>query len=314
MRKNIYVTFLLILVFFVSACTQMDLAQISEEEMDMIASRVIVCHEPYIRHETGCCLDTTKSGICDFDEIRLRTLKYELEALQRDGAVVNDDLDYVVDVIEDALQDPDEFVEISYDDLDEVFILNETHINETKSFFLNYIENSDLFKDTKGYDLEIIDLQTDSDLIYSRIRFNSDDEDYGLNFEYFEIDVFGEYMQITNISLDEVYYYLWHNVSDYERNQVLVDCIIENNALYFADDNCCPYQKNVLEDIFSEYTSEFYINCNEDRDICLEHGIFGVPTWIINERQITRALSLRELADEMACTKIERISKDFDMN
>ncbi len=63
-------TFSLVLfsIIFLSACSEFDIESISDEDMDRISERLIVCEDPYIRHGAGCCLDTTGTGICDKDE------------------------------------------------------------------------------------------------------------------------------------------------------------------------------------------------------------------------------------------------------
>lgn len=58
-------------MIILSACSGLDAAQIknlSKEDMSKIAEATIACNDPYIRFETGCCLDQNKNNICDKDE------------------------------------------------------------------------------------------------------------------------------------------------------------------------------------------------------------------------------------------------------
>ena len=67
--KFLHITiFLLFFTFFLSSCSEFDPSTLSDEDINRISRHAVVCDEPYIRHGTGCCLDTTGTGICDKDE------------------------------------------------------------------------------------------------------------------------------------------------------------------------------------------------------------------------------------------------------
>ena len=68
MRKSIAFIVLFVSIFLIS-CTEFDVSEISDEDMQRISRHAVVCDPPYIRHGTGCCLDTTGTGICDKDEM-----------------------------------------------------------------------------------------------------------------------------------------------------------------------------------------------------------------------------------------------------
>lgn len=60
--------FVLVSVFVLSGCEGIDLSQVSDEDLERLTDKAIVCKEPYMRFETGCCLDKDNNSICDRDE------------------------------------------------------------------------------------------------------------------------------------------------------------------------------------------------------------------------------------------------------
>lgn len=67
--KIIKIMLLSLSLFAIAGCagidlSNVDLSNISEEDIN----KFIVCEEPYMRHGTGCCLDTDGNKICDQDE------------------------------------------------------------------------------------------------------------------------------------------------------------------------------------------------------------------------------------------------------
>ncbi len=66
--KYILVMFILSGVFLLSGCEGFDLSKVSDEDMQRVSDKLIVCKEPYIRHGMDCCLDKNKNSVCDLDE------------------------------------------------------------------------------------------------------------------------------------------------------------------------------------------------------------------------------------------------------
>lgn len=65
---NKYIIFFLIILFLLSGCQGIDLEQVSDDDLERIAEKAIVCEKPYMRFGTGCCLDQNDNSICDTDE------------------------------------------------------------------------------------------------------------------------------------------------------------------------------------------------------------------------------------------------------
>lgn len=52
----------------ISACSEIDVSQLSDEDLERISEKAVVCNDPYMRFGTGCCLDNNTNSICDEDE------------------------------------------------------------------------------------------------------------------------------------------------------------------------------------------------------------------------------------------------------
>ena len=66
MNKSIML--FLVLSLFLIACDNVDLSQLSDEDLERVSGKLIVCEEPYMRHGSDCCLDQNENSICDGDE------------------------------------------------------------------------------------------------------------------------------------------------------------------------------------------------------------------------------------------------------
>lgn len=78
--KNIIVliSFLLLMVL-ISACDQIDISKLSDEDLERISDKAVVCNAPYIRYAAECCLDQNDNNICDRDERELTPDEKEKE-------------------------------------------------------------------------------------------------------------------------------------------------------------------------------------------------------------------------------------------
>ncbi len=55
-------------VILLVGCEDIDISQLSDEDIERISDKVIVCEEPYMRFASGCCLDANGNKVCDADE------------------------------------------------------------------------------------------------------------------------------------------------------------------------------------------------------------------------------------------------------
>ena len=69
MKKIIVFSLLIVSMLIAMGCEGIDVSQLSDEDLARIAEQAIVCNEPYMRFETGCCLDQNSDGICDTGEV-----------------------------------------------------------------------------------------------------------------------------------------------------------------------------------------------------------------------------------------------------
>jgi hypothetical protein len=59
---------LLFIIILVSGCSNIDLSEVSDEDLERVSDKMVVCEEPYMRVGTSCCLDDNQNKICDSDE------------------------------------------------------------------------------------------------------------------------------------------------------------------------------------------------------------------------------------------------------
>ncbi|MBU1029605.1 MAG: hypothetical protein ABIC91_00055 [Nanoarchaeota archaeon] len=60
-----------VLLFVLVACEDIDISQLSDEDLERLSDKFVVCNNPYIRVGTGCCLDVDNNSICDSDEVQI---------------------------------------------------------------------------------------------------------------------------------------------------------------------------------------------------------------------------------------------------
>lgn len=77
--KIYFIGLILISLFFLTACENIDLSKVSDEDLGRLAEKAVVCNKPYIRFGTSCCLDTNDNKICDRDERELTKGEKEQE-------------------------------------------------------------------------------------------------------------------------------------------------------------------------------------------------------------------------------------------
>ena len=78
-------------------------------------------------------------------------------------------------------------------------------------------------------------------------------------------------------------------------------CLSENGATMYGANWCshCQNQKHMFGDSF-EYVN--YVECPDNQDLCIEKGIEGYPTWIINGMKYPGEHTLEELSQLTGCS------------
>jgi hypothetical protein len=67
MNKNIFLS--VVALLFLTGCAGVDLSEVSDEDLERISEKAVVCNAPYIRVGVECCLDQNDNNICDRDEV-----------------------------------------------------------------------------------------------------------------------------------------------------------------------------------------------------------------------------------------------------
>ncbi len=77
-------------------------------------------------------------------------------------------------------------------------------------------------------------------------------------------------------------------------------CLTENNATMYGTEWCthCKAQKALFGKSFQHVN---YVDCDRAKDICLQNGVTGYPTWIIGNESYPGTQSLKTLSDLTKC-------------
>lgn len=77
-------------------------------------------------------------------------------------------------------------------------------------------------------------------------------------------------------------------------------CLTNKNAVLYGTEWCphCTRQKELFENSV-KYIN--FVDCDVNRNICMEKGITGYPTWIINEKKYLGTQQLSTLAEITGC-------------
>ena len=80
-------------------------------------------------------------------------------------------------------------------------------------------------------------------------------------------------------------------------------CLVNSDAIFYGTEWCgfCTQQKQILGDVFSSYSNEFYVDCDIETDRCRSAGVTGYPTWIINGRPYVGVQSVEALSAAIGC-------------
>lgn len=68
MKKIVTLFSIFFCTILLTGCSEIDVDSLSDEDLDRLNERLIVCNEPYIRVGMECCLDLNQNGICDEHE------------------------------------------------------------------------------------------------------------------------------------------------------------------------------------------------------------------------------------------------------
>ena len=113
-RFTILLLFIVLLVL--TGCENVDLSGISDEDLERVSEKLIVCNSPYMRIGAECCLDQNSNSICDRDETQKTELSetglvreylkhITVQNIDEDIAAIKDTLNYVTGYAEEDLKE-----------------------------------------------------------------------------------------------------------------------------------------------------------------------------------------------------------------
>ena len=91
----------LILILLLVGCENIDLSKLSDNDLERISNKLIVCPSNYMRFGSSCCIDyNPKNGFCDRDERELTDDEKEEESLITEEIAESDGVLEEANVIE----------------------------------------------------------------------------------------------------------------------------------------------------------------------------------------------------------------------
>lgn len=81
----------------------------------------------------------------------------------------------------------------------------------------------------------------------------------------------------------------------------LAKCLTDNGAVFYGTEWCphCKEQKKLFGSAM-EYI--VFVDCDANRDACVNAGIQGYPTWIIGDETLTGTQQLYKLSQVSGCS------------
>ena len=81
------------------------------------------------------------------------------------------------------------------------------------------------------------------------------------------------------------------------------ECLVESDATFYGTEWCgfCTQQKEILGDVFRQFSNHFFVDCDRYRSQCSAAGVTGYPTWVINGQRYVGVQSIDALSNAMGC-------------
>ncbi len=89
------------------------------------------------------------------------------------------------------------------------------------------------------------------------------------------------------------------NTGDGEFDE-FAQCLTENDAIFYGTEWCgfCKEQKEMFGESMA-YVN--FVDCDDNKDVCLQEGVQGYPTWKIDGKLYPGRQDLTRLADLTGC-------------
>jgi|SRR3989344_4800811 len=116
------------------------------------------------------------------------------------------------------------------------------------------------------------------------------------------------YLMIALILLVIIAFMIFKPSDELGEFDSLVDCMASKDVKMYGAYWCshCNDQKELFRDSKDSFKEKLYIECAEDafnneREKCIQAGITGYPTWIINGEKVLGTKSMKQLAELSGC-------------
>lgn len=169
--KKILLSLFLFSIIFVFGCENVDLSKVSDEDLERLSEKAIVCPEKYIRFGTSCCLDQNANNICDRDE---KTKTPEEQEIEEEVVVISPQEYEVLTMENDNIVFPNVFLFEGQESIDKqknrnVFLLTNEEFYNIESANLRFVPYCK-YVDNVG----ILDIEINNKNVFSNVPVCND--------------------------------------------------------------------------------------------------------------------------------------------
>jgi hypothetical protein len=247
MNKNIILSMFAML--FLAGCAGVDLTEVSDEDLERISEKAVVCNDPYIRVGIECCLDENSNKICDRDDNGSENSDGHDGAEGSEFDEVLEDFD-----IEDEFEHEDDLGNLLDDETESEFndIIeedyevwhNEIEKMEEELYELEEELENDESHDFEEFEFEAEGIEVEYDLEDGMIKIEWDELEDEDNFKYYKVLNSNDNPDVTypetsaifvGQDVDETEFEIQTKKLDKGVNYFRVGYVLENNEVFHTE-------------------------------------------------------------------------------
>lgn len=197
---------LILILLLLSGCSEVDVSNLSDEDLERISDKAVVCNEPYIRVGVECCLDEDQNNICDRDET-LSDINSEGDEGGLEATVEYKDSEESESGLEATVEYKDaQEVEVTVED--DLVIVEDNSVTDDILIDSEEIENDVIVEDGSVTDDMLIGDNSNETIVLedgTTITTRPRDE-HILDVDYLEVDgtVYVKNNDLSNVNIDTI--------------------------------------------------------------------------------------------------------------
>lgn len=275
-----FLTLMVSILIILSGCSNVNLAEVSDEDLERISDKAVVCNEPYIRFGTSCCLDNNNNSICDEDESLINESEESNEEVLSEIEFEEDNS------LKDEVLEEEEIIEEVEEE-----VIEEKPVSNFDELILELEEKDDsLLFEWNQYDLE-------SNFKWYSISSSithPDEEEVVISSSALLRDISeDEYLFTTTLEEDTTYYF-WIDIileDDSEIRSNIIEYYVEKEVEEEEEFQRCKYlaltdDDHVLYTMGARYEINSKEKCVEQFEETIEENEHFACSDVIRKRQL----------------------------